>query len=156
MLVAKKKNYGSINLLKGIQGSKLAALIVVLVILFAIPITVTISREQQQTRQEASIGIGGGLGIGANGCALRIPAGGKCITDTSPYYPKCGASGGTVVANCSTGVFCCVPIKPGVDSCRVSNYGHCQYTNVYCNSGKWVSDAKHICPGPYDYKCCKN
>jgi hypothetical protein len=153
MLVAKKKRYGSINLLKGIQGSKLATLIVVLVILFAIPLTVTMSRQQQQTKQEASIGIGGGISIGISGCGLRSPAGGKCITDTYPSYPKCRASGGVVVANCSTTTVCCVP--SGVDSCRVGNYGHCQYTDVYCRSGTWVSNASHRCPGPSNYKCCK-
>ena len=52
--MAKKKRYGSINLLKGIQGSKLAALVTVLVILLAIPLTVVMNQRQQQTKQEAA------------------------------------------------------------------------------------------------------
>ena len=153
MAVKKQKKNSGINLLKGITGSKLAKLIAILFILAAVPFTVLMSQKQQNTEQEASIGIGGGINIGITMCGLRNPAGGKCITDRSPNYPNCNASGGVVVANCSTSTFCCVP--SGGNSCRVNNYGHCQYTNEACKSGVWVSNANHNCPGPANYKCCK-
>lgn len=142
--MAKKKNTG-INLLKGIQGSRLAVLITVLVILFAIPLTVTITRQQQNLEQEASVVGGGG---GGNACGKLESAGGKCVKDHYPYLNcRNNYNGYVLTGYCPGDTFCCIP--SGVDRCK--NIGHCQYTTIYCASGNYKSG---LCPGPSNYKCC--
>lgn len=56
--MAKKAKNNSINLLKGITGSKLAKLLTIAAIVLAIPLTVFMSQKQQNTTQEASLDSG--------------------------------------------------------------------------------------------------
>lgn len=79
MAVKKQKN-NSINLLKGITGSRLAKIIAVVAIVLAIPITVLMSQKQQNTRQEASTNY--------DSCGLNKM--GSCIdtSNTGCFSPK--------------------------------------------------------------------
>jgi len=142
--VAKKKHYGSINLLKGIRGSKLATLIAVIAIVLAIPLTVIMSRQQQQTQQEASIGVGGSAILGAY-CASR---GGKCV-DTKKFDTRRGI----IKTGLCPGILKCF-IPSGPMSCKVYYpKGQCQFKNLTSCSGVYKSN---LCQGyndPY-FACC--
>ncbi|OGH05273.1 MAG: hypothetical protein A2W22_01480 [Candidatus Levybacteria bacterium RBG_16_35_11] len=144
--MAKKKNTGSINLLKGIQGSKLAALVVVLVILFAIPLTVVMNRQQQQIQQEAS----------TEATALCKLNGGTCMATKScktgyTWTGYLGKSYKYCNSYNSPGIYCCIP-KPSCSSvggvCKINtssyycsitiNSGRCSAGYVCCQSGSYI------------------
>lgn len=148
MAAKKLKNKGGINLLRGITGSQLAKLIAVILVLVAIPFTVLNSQKTQNTNQEASAPKTCTSG-GGNACDCKEPRGGKCIADYGPSYPNCTRSGGKVSTGyCKGSTYCCVP--QGIDKCM--DIGHCQYTTVYCPSGKWKPN---LCPGSSSsFKCC--
>jgi hypothetical protein len=181
MSVAKKKNYGSINLLKGIQGSKLAALITVLVILFAIPITVNVSRQQQQTKQEASTAYPCGRcssDTAHKGCwAAWMESDSDCDraigdTYTNPTYacgdPRCSAGastptkaptgnvgiGGSLGGGITTDAGC----KNAGGSCMsLTNCGHAYKTGL-CPGGSSIicclySGVNQCAAAPYYGKC---
>ncbi|OGH09822.1 MAG: hypothetical protein A2152_00725 [Candidatus Levybacteria bacterium RBG_16_35_6] len=177
--MAKKKSTGSINLLKGIQGSKLAALVTVLVILFAIPLTVVVTRQQQQTKQEAAtykVPCPDKYGNAYGNCYDKNIY--SCSTGfiSKQCYGKsniqccqgkvtkkstgqsCANEGGTCQPTCKgtyktglcpEGSICC--LYSGVDRCR-NDYpkGKCIYDSQPCK-GSRVSD---LCPGPSNYRCC--
>jgi len=130
MAAKKQKKDNSINLLKGITGSKLAKLVVVLFILAAIPLTVLMSQKQQNTRQEAATAT----------CPDRYGnTYGGCF-DTTKY--ACSQSflsgrcyGGTNIKCCQgTAIYRCVDV------------------NKYICSGGYFQTGK--CSGGYNIKYC--
>lgn len=140
--MAKKSKNNSINLLKGITGSKLAKLLTIAAIVLAIPLTVFMSQKQQNTTQEASTNI----------CKQ---AGGKCIDvirDTCSGTLKSGLCPG------SNRIVCCLPKDGWLDkpttavTCK-NGTGRCVDKNAKnpCPEGRLFPG---YCSGPSNIQCC--
>lgn len=140
--MAKKSKNNSVNLLKGITGSKLAKLLTIAAIVLAIPLTVFMSQKQQNTTQEAS---------GDNKCRSN---GGSCINllrDTCSGTIKYGLCSGPKTR------VCCVPKdgwqnKPSVVTCK-NGTGRCvdKYASNPCPEGRLFPG---YCSGPSNIQCC--
>jgi len=98
-VAAKKQKNNSINLLKGITGSRLARIIAVIAIVLTIPVTVLMSQNQQNTQQEAATTSLGSCGYkNAGKCQYTYQS---CTSPNTFYYNMCPAYG--------TNVQCCYP-----------------------------------------------
>jgi len=137
--MAKKSKNNSINLLKGITGSKLAKLLTIAAIVLAIPLTVFMSQKQQNTEQEA-----------ASSCAAK---GGSCInTEFTNVVSRCLKNGGSIQSNLCPGksnIKCCVPAKTTAKTCSDYN-GKCLDLNKY----NCTITMSNLCPGKSNIKCC--
>ncbi|MCL4354448.1 hypothetical protein M1349_03185 [Patescibacteria group bacterium] len=135
-MAAKKQKNNSINLLKGITGSRLAKIIAVIAIVLTIPVTVLMSQKQQNTQQEAA------------GCP------GTCI---NIFSQNCNGTLKRGVCPGDAKWICCIPKKTTTASKSCWDYGGvCIDTNKQskCNNG--TSPVAGLCPGgTNNIKCCK-
>ncbi|HZJ17999.1 MAG TPA: hypothetical protein VFD45_00045 [Patescibacteria group bacterium] len=126
--MAKKSKNNSINLLKGITGSKLAKLLTIAAIVLAIPLTVFMSQKQQNTEQEA-----------ASSCAAK---GGSCInTEFTNVVSRCLKNGGSIQSNLCPGksnIKCCVgnyyPKSTTTTKAATKQCSRCSTTYKYCKA----------------------
>lgn len=103
-MAAKKQKNNSINLLKGITGSRLARIIAVVAIVLTIPVTVLMSQKQQNTRQEASTSYAS--------CGLNNM--GSCIDTLSTSCPSPKVKIDGLCPQYGNSIKCCYP--PSADS----------------------------------------
>ncbi|MCL4354011.1 hypothetical protein M1349_00895 [Patescibacteria group bacterium] len=129
-MAAKKQKNNSINLLKGITGSRLAKIIVVIAIVLTIPVTVLMSQKQQTTQQEAATAT----------CPDRYGnTYGGCF-DTTKY--ACSQSFLSGRCYGATNIKCC----------QATAISRCVDVNKYICSGGYFQTGK--CSGGYNIKYC--
>lgn len=142
--MAKKKKTPSINLLRGIKGSKLAALVTLAIILLAVPLTVINVQKQQQTQHEA-----------ANRC---VSAGGSCInTDFSNVVSRCLKSGKKIVSGLCPGpanIKCCLYPTPTPKTKVKKTCGDLKGRCLDLNKYRCNVTVSGLCPGGSNIKCC--
>lgn len=142
-MAAKKQKNNSINLLKGITGSKLAKLIAVLFILVAIPVTVLMSQNQQNVQQEAAaVSCPDKYGNTYGNCYN------KTLYNCSTSWVKNLCPGSSSVQCCKGGT---VTPKSATTTTKKGCAGRCEDVNLNTCSVSWKQG---LCNGGTNIRCC--